>query len=250
MFPSIPQPTSNFSMEQNIMNSLTAMHSKMDAVLTELSTVKAELTTVKERVFEVEGDLKSAYSEIFNLKDKVNYMEQRERALTVRIFGVPLSPDEKDSLEPAKAAAKTAYDRVLKPILAAAKDKAILPTIPVIANIITEAYRIKSRNPSSIKPTPIVVKLVSPNIKAAIFRCRRDAMPQPSPAETEAGLRRFHLAEDLTSSTYDFLMQLREHPKTERAWTTDGQVRFTKKGDSSGFVHKVKCIFDNIDSLF
>jgi hypothetical protein len=44
-------------------------------------------------------------------------------------------------------------------------------------------------------------------------------------------------------------MNIRGHARVERAWTTEGQLRFTLKGDSSSYVHKVKSVFDSIDSI-
>jgi hypothetical protein len=196
---------------------------------------------VKERVAEVEGDLKNAFTEIYSLKDQVNNLEQRERALTIRVFGLPTSSDE--------AASKVAYDRILRPILIAAKENSLVTSVPTIANVISEAYRLKPKPNAPARPPPLVVKLVSHSIKVAIFKSKKNATPKPSQAEIDSGITRFHLAEDLTPDTYEFLLTLRQHEKIERAWTTDGQVRYIKKNDSTGFVHKVKSIYDNINTM-
>ena len=227
---------------QQMLNSNSLLHAKMDNFMAELNSVKA-------RVGEVESDMKAAFSEIYGLKDKCNHFEQRERSLTIRIFSVPMSSDEKDSTDPSKAAAKTAYDRILKPILTAAKDKALIPTVPTIANVITDAYRVKPKNSTPAKPTALVIKLASPALKTAIFKSKKDSVPQPTPAESEMGIKRFHIAEDLTGDTYDLLYSLRDHQKIERAWTTDGQIRFIKKGDTTNFVHKVKSVFESPDTI-
>jgi hypothetical protein len=227
---------------QQILGSMSVMHSKMDNFI-------SELNTVKERVTVVEGDMKNAFSEIYELKEQVNIMEQRERSLTIRVFGLPLSPEELEENNSHKAAAKTAYDRILRPILIVAKDNSLVQTVPVIANVISDAYRLKPKATSPAKPPPLVIKLVSHAIKVSLFKSKREATPKPSKSEVDSGIIRFHIAEDLTPATYEFLNNLRLHEKIERAWTTDGQVRYIKKGDSSGFVHKVKCIFDNIDTM-
>ena len=227
---------------QNIMLTMNSMNSKMDIFM-------AELNSVKSRVGIVEEDLKNAFGEIYQMKDLLNESDQRNRSLTVRLYGVPLSPDERDGVDPNKAAAKTAYDRVLKPVLAAAKEKSLIPSLPTITNVILEAYRLKPKNAALAKPTPIVMKLISPAIKIAIFKAKRDSIPSPTTSEVDSGLRRFHLAEDLTPASYNYLMELRAHAKIERAWTTDGGIRFLKKGDATNFVHKVKSVFVSIDNL-
>ena len=223
---------------QQILSSMNAMHTKMDNLM-------ADLSSTKQRVTVVEDDLREAYREIFKLKESVNSADQKSRSLTVRVFGLPISNDEKDG--DSKAVAKTAYDRLFKPILQVAKEKNLVPTVPTIANVIADAFRLKPRNAAIAKPPPIVIRLVSSHIKTNIFKCKRDGLPEPSPAEVNSGILRFHLAEDLTPDSYGLLTDLRAHEKVERAWSTEGNIRFTKKGDS--FVHKVKCIYDSIDTI-
>ncbi len=134
----------------------------------------------------------------------------------------------------------------------AAKEKAIIPTVPVLSNVVTDAFRLRPRNTSAATanlPPPILIRLASPAIKLAIFKAKKDSLPSPTETEKQAGTKRFHLAEDLTTASYNFLMDLREDSRVERAWSTDGQVRFTIAGDRSNFVHKVKSVFATIDSV-
>ena len=248
MFPqlSVPQPPGSLTMEQSIqsmMATLSALNNKIDFFMKEMSELKSRVETA-------ENDVKHAYKEIYALKDQVNTFDQRDRALVIRIFGLPPSTDEKESVDSAKFAAKNVYDRILRPILSHAKDKALIPTLPGLDKVIAEAFRLKPRNSAIAKPPPIVVKLTNSAIKSAIFRAKKESLPQPTPHEIDSGLRRFHLAEDLTPASYNFLMELRGHEKVERAWTVDGEIRFTKKGDSTSFVHKVKSIFEGLDCLF
>ena len=240
---------SQFNMEASfhqMMSTINSMNSKMD-------TFMGELKAVNNRLIEVESDVKSAYSEIFKLKDQVNYLQQDKKALTIRIFGVPVSDDEKASTESGKAAAKTAYDRILKPILSAAKDKALISTLPQRDSVISEAFRVNQRptsaNNPNPRPPPIIIKLSSHAIKVALFKSRRDAIPDPTETEKAAGLKRFHMVEDLTAAAYNCMMELRANDKVERCWSTDGEIRFTKTGDSSNYVYKVKSVFDNISLI-
>ena len=61
--------------------------------------------------------------------------------------------------------------------------------------------------------------------------------------------KRFHLAEDLTSDSFNCLMELRAHSKVLRAWSVAGELRFTLKNGDSSHVHKVKSIYDNVDRM-
>ena len=229
---------------QYVIASLNQINAKLDHLHTEVALVK-------EKAEVNETDIRNAFGEIFKLKDTINTLEQKDRALTIRLFGVPMEKEEKDGAD-TKSTAKVAFDRILKPIFSLAKDNSQIPeTTPLTATAtITDAYRLKPRNATSNKPAPIVIKLASASLKTAIFKNRLAAMPQPNGAEVERGIRRFHLAEDLTPATYAFLMELRDHDKVERAWSTDGQVRYTITGDKTSYVHKVKSIFDPIDNLF
>lgn len=246
-----PQQLNTSSIEQSLqflVANSQATNAKLDAVL-------AELKDVKGRVAQVECDVKNAFNEIFELKDKLNSFEQKDRATAIRIFGLPLSEEEKEDSDSQKATAKVAYERLLRPILSSAKDKGLISTLPHLSNVILEAFRLNSKkanNSSSTtsgRPPPILVKLATTSIKTAIFKSKSSSLPEPTDAEKAAGISRFHVAEDLTSPTFNFLMDLRAHKKVERAWTTEGQIRYTIKGDRTSYVHKVKSVFDNIDAI-
>jgi uncharacterized phage infection (PIP) family protein YhgE len=222
-------------------STVTTMDSKLDKVISDISNIKSRMSIVEE-------DSKQAFEEIFKLKDQLNTIEQRNRALVVRIFGLPPSDDEKNGPDAAKAVAKIAYDRIFKPLLAHAKEKGAISTVPQISNVIHEAFRINPRTPNN-RPSPILVKLSTPAIKTTLFKAKKDAFPQPTAEEKSNNIKRFHLAEDLTPANFSFLKSLREHDKVERAWSTNGEIRYTLKGDKDSYVHKAKSSFCNINHM-
>jgi hypothetical protein len=235
---------------QLLANSVSALNDTVTSMNSKLDAVVADISSIKTRVHTIEEDSKEAFEEIYKLKDQLNIVEQKNRLLVVRIFGLPLTEDEKNGPDPAKATAKVAYDRILKPLLAHAKDKGSISTVPQLSNVIHEAFRINSNNKTaSNRPAPILVKIATPAIKSTIFKAKKDAFPQPSEDEKKANIKRFQLVEDLTPATYSFLKNLREHSKVERAWTINGDVRYTLKGDKDGFVYKAKSAFCNINRL-
>jgi hypothetical protein len=241
-----PQPLTN-SIEQSLAYLVSNSHvtnQKLDAAL-------AELKSTTSRVGQCEVDVKTAFQEIFDLKDRVNSLEQKDRSLAIRVFGLPLCDEEKDPEQPT-ATAKLVYERILKPILAhACKDLRLLSTTPQLQNAITEAFRLSKRSSTSnstARPPPILIRLVSSQVKTAIFKAKK-ALPDPTDAEKQAGISRFHLAEDLTPPTFTLLMSLRANSAVERAWTTEGQVRYTLKEDKTGYVYKVKSVFDSVENI-
>jgi hypothetical protein len=234
------------SLQYLIANS-NATNAKLDMALNKLEAIGARMDSV-------ESDVKHAFSEIFELKDKINTIEQKERSLAIRIFGFSISEDEREATDQPNVLAKTVYDRVIRPILVHARDQKIINTLPQFQNTISEAFRLPSKKPAasssstpSARPPPILVKLVSAQVKMAIFKAK-SATPEPTDAEKTAGIKRYHIAEDLTPSTFNLLMDLRSNGAVERAWTTEGQVRYTLKNDQSSYVHKVKSVFEPIDS--
>ena len=75
----------------------------------------------------------------------------------------------------------------------------------------------------------------------------RKAIPAPSDGEREAGVRRFLLVEDLTPEAYGLLKDLQKDTRTEKVWTINGNIFFTKPG-VPGY-KKVRNIFDSIDTI-
>ncbi len=106
-------------------------------------------------------------ADVRSLKDIVNHHEQQSRATSLRIFNFPGSCDE-------TGLATKVYDRLLKPILAAAKAKGDLATLPQVGNTIEDIYRAgKFAAGANKPPPPIVVKLTSPTIRMALLRNKR-----------------------------------------------------------------------------
>jgi hypothetical protein len=142
-----PQPQHHHT--SLIEQSLQFLVANSHATNAKLDEALAELKDMKARVVQNENDIKHAFSEIFDLKEKLNSFEQRDCATAVRIFGLPLSNEEKEGIDPQKAAAKVAYERLLRPILSSAKDKGFISTLPHLSNVIQEAFRLSPKNNSS-----------------------------------------------------------------------------------------------------
>ena len=72
-------------------------------------------------------------------------------------------------------------------------------------------------------------------------------MALPPEGEREAGIRRYIVVEDLTPDAHHLLKQLQADDRTEKVWSQNGQIYFSRPG-VSGF-SKVKNIFDTVDSI-
>ncbi len=186
MFPSVSMPSGNSSfshspqpLTNSIEQSLAYLVSNSHVTNQKLDAALAELKSTTSRVGQCEVDVKAAFQEIFDLKDRVNSLEQKDRSLAIRVFGLPLCDEEKDPEQPT-ATAKLVYERILKPILAhACKDLRLLSTTPQLQNAITEAFRLSKRSSTSnstARPPPILIRLVSSQVKTAIFKLKKRSL--------------------------------------------------------------------------
>jgi hypothetical protein len=237
---------------QFLVNNAVELRQQLAEARDQIREYKTLLDASNSRVTTLEGEMSVAYRDPKSLKETVNSREQASKVLSVRIVGLPVSEEEANGPDPGKAASKVAYERIIRPLLSAAKERGILSSIPSLTNTIAEAYRMRIKIIAGRKalPPPIVIRLVSHNVKTAIFRAKKEAVPFPTEEEKTAGLKRFMLAEDLTPASFNFLRELREDSRVERAWTVDGRIRYTRAGDKDSYVHKITSIFDPIDSIF
>jgi len=211
------------------MSKLSKQTSEIALLVNRVNTLEATVASQKTTIEALTADVKS-------LKDIVNYHEQQTRASSLRIFNFPGSGDE-------TALATKVYDRLLKPILAAAKAKGDLATLPQVGNTIEDIYRAgKFAAGANKPPPPIVVKLTSPTIRMALLRNKR--LSTPPPAE---GAKRMIIAEDLTPATHKRYRELIGDERVEKGWTMNGCIFLVKKSDKS--VVKVKSIYDSLDEI-
>ena len=225
-------------------------HTQLGEVSQQLLDTRTLLTANQERIVTLESKVNTMGKEIKTLKEIVNHREQQGRTLNIRILGLPSSEEEAHGPDASAAAAKTAYDKIIRPLLASEKSKRIISTLPTLPNAVTQAYRMKSRfAPAKAGPIPLMITLSSPAIKLAIFRAKKDALPTPSDADKAAGSFRFTITEDLTSPTAEFLKQMRGDKRVARAWTVDGAIRYVRVGDKDEYVHRVRSVFDTLDAI-
>ena len=219
----------------------------MTAMLTELkdsiSTVKEEVRSLQfessahaDRLDALEKDMRSQ-------KDLANKQQQQLRSLTVRLLNFPVSAGEK---EDNNNGLKThVYDRILKPLLSAAKSSKALSTLPQLGSVIEACFR-SFNSTSASSPPPVIIKLVSRPIKLALLNHRKD-LAKPTAEEIAAGISKFALVEDLTYDTHKTLIALSKSSKTAKVWTQDGAIRFILTGKSA--VNSVKSVYDPVQKI-
>jgi hypothetical protein len=184
--------------------------------------------------------------EILLLKDSVNHLSQQSKANSIRLLGFPVSEDEKMSTDGGKALSTRIYEKILKPVLAIAKAKGDLSSVPTMPNTITSVYRAGKLN--SPKPPPIVISFSSSLTRLAVLRHKKNNLPSPSDDEKRSGIKSYLLVEDLTSPTFRMLKLLQADERVNKVWSADGRLKFTLRSDSDT-IHRVKSVFLPVEKI-
>jgi len=203
----------------------------------EMKCALAKVATLEAKNLALEKTIINLSTEVKQLKEQFNTREQQLRSNSVRLFNFPGSNNE-------TGLAAKVYDKVLKPILAAAKAKGEIATLPQVGTAIEEVFRVgKFAAGPGKPPPPVLIKFTSPDLRLAILRNKRVSMPPPTDSS-----KKFIITEDLTTPTYRKLQEIREHENVARAWTMNGSIWFVPAGENQS-AKKVKSIYDDISTI-
>ena len=136
---------------------MSSTDEKLDRIIGEMQLLRAhteEIARLVNRVSVLETTVKDQATSIFNLKceirilkDSNNARDQQERCNSLRLFNFPGSDSETGLLN-------NVYDKVIKPLLVAAKASNLIPSVPQVGNTLSAAFRIGRFSPGSNKPPP------------------------------------------------------------------------------------------------
>ena len=212
----------------------------VEPLLAKVADLEAKNRALEESNKNLKSSLTSLSSDVRHLKDQMNVREQQLKNNAIRLFNFPGSNDETNLVS-------KVYDRILKPILAAAKAKGDLPSLPQANTCIEEVFRAGRFAAGKDKPPPaIIIKFSSPSARMAVLRNKRTSMPSPNEAEKASGSRCFLITEDLTTPTYRKLQELRQDDRVAKAWTQSGVIWFVPSGENQK-ARPVKSVFEPLD---
>jgi len=224
-----------------------SLEGKIDFMINMMMTSERARTEDRKQIVKLEEDVKSLNKEVRELKTQLNIRDQQGRGKSLRLFGVPITPEEANSgPEAYKALSKRVYD-IIKPMLTAAKTKGELDTVPQLNTAVEDCYRVGRFDQKT--PPPIIINFTNRRVRMAVLRYKKLNTPSPSEDEKKSGAVKFSLVEDLTGPTYRKLKEIQQDVRVERAWTMDGSIRYTTSGDKSGAVRRVRSIYDSIDII-
>ena len=182
-------------------------------------------------------------AELRSVKNTLNVREQQLRSAQVRVFNFPVAADD------ATALTARIYDRILRPLLSAAKTAGDLGSVPQVQNVVETCYRafVQEEPEEGQPPPPVVIRFTNKQLKIAVLKQRRQSMPVPSEGEQKKGIKRFLIVEDLTPPAHKLLKAMQADPRTDKVWSVNGQIHYSIPG-KSGY-KKVRSVFDSIDQI-
>lgn len=212
-----------------------------------LEEYKKEVKSLKTEVKELKKTLNERDQELYRYKERQNEQEQYIRGWSIRILNMAVPEDEAN--EPEKVM-QHVYNRLLLPIFRGAKERGLLHAIPTAEAVLETAHILPAKEGAV---PAIISRFYSRNIRAMIFRLRKECAPrqeQEQPARGERprpGRFQFPFYEDLTRPNFLKLRALAQHEKVQACWSVNGAIKFRLK--DSDTVRKVKSVFATVDDI-
>jgi uncharacterized coiled-coil protein SlyX len=210
-----------------------------------LELLVTRVAALESTVADQKQTITSLQEEVRQLKIRDNHREQQSRGLSLRLFNFPGSNDETEL-------ANKVYDRLLKPILVAAKAKGDLPQVgpktkgdppPLVGSVIESAFRVgKFAAGSNKPPPPIIIRFCSSAVRMAVLLNKRVSTP---PSD---GPKRMILTEDLTQPNHRKMKELMDDERIAKVWSRDGVIWYVEKGANMP-AKSVKSVFDHNDTI-
>lgn len=216
-----------------ILASLSGLNSKFDRL-------ENKVTVLQDHSAQHDRSIASLEDQVFKLKEACNHRDQDSRNTVIRVFNFPVI--ESEVADGSKGLSTRIYDKVLKPILQAAKNKGEIAALPQLQTIMSECFRTRSTKTSA--PPPVIFKFTSVNHKVAVMRNKRDNIPQLSGPNSNP----IFIVEDLTPDTHQRMMELKLDRRIAKIWTVNGQIRLTLVA-SPLRVLKVKSAYEDIERM-
>jgi len=228
---------------QEILKKLQAKSEQVDLLISKVNTLETKVEQLQKETKELLGN--------------VNDREQYARSWSIRINGLSVSKEDEEKFGKDRAVMKKAYDKILKPILVAAKEEGALETVPAsYYNLLENGHKlpfIKRPGASPSKPSgppAIIVRFSSRFMRNTVLRHKKKHMPIPSIAEVAGGSSKYSIYEDLTKANFNLLRSLIGDTRFSKCWSVDGKIRFILDGDLSNRIHVVHSVHQSLDEIF
>jgi hypothetical protein len=224
----------------------------LDTLQAKLESMEQLLKTSNAKVLSLETEVAAKDKIILELRGKANSLEQYNRKWSIRINDLHLPHADETETEDVM---QTVYDKVLLPIFQGAVSSGLLKTIPDCNSVLETAHILPAK--SNDRPKPIIARFYSRNIRALVFRLKREYAPTKTVTTSSSTNNRrgeatkkvycYPFYEDLTRETFNLLQALLKDPRTGPVWTISGNIRFKLQGEDT--VRKVVSIYDSVEKI-
>jgi hypothetical protein len=216
-----------------------------------LGAIEAILKTTQDENRALKEELAGSYDESKSLKTRLNNLEQHHRSWSIRAVGIVIpAADETDN----KKVKNHLYEKLLKPILAGAVEQQLLLNIPSADDILERAHILPSKKDG---PKPIIARFYCREIRALIFRLKKQYAPRSAPNESRRrgdapatstpGRLLYQIFDDLTKTNFIKMKTIGDDTRVEQCWAANGQLKFKLVGSQQ--IKKVISVFDSIDHI-
>jgi hypothetical protein len=204
----------------------------------DLASINSKLDTLISENMELKKMVAAKDEEIEGLKRHINSLEQHNRAWSVRIMGLPLTPTEEKS---SVLVRDKVFKSVILPILEGAAAEGDLQQVPKRAEEVAHPNRAKD---GAIKP--IIARFYARELRALVFRHKKEYAPKQPDGPTK-GRYKFSIFEDLTSLTFSKMRALATDARVAACWTAHGQIRYRLVDDPT--VKRVTNVLDPLSKI-
>ena len=243
---------SNLDIQNSIKNLENIMTGSLEKMSVAIEALKAQLATKDKIVEQLTKESKIQQGEIVELKSQLNTIQQAERGCNVRVLGLDVPADDISALRQCKAIMKRVYERLLKPVLTAAKAKNAIDTVPKMDTVLASAHLAGKPYKDSqgrTLPAPIIVKFHSQDLRNVVLKYKKENLPSPLDSERAVGIKKYLLSEDLTKANLEVFKRLIADKRVGTVWTIGGTARFVLAEDEDRRVFRVSSPFLPTDQI-
>jgi hypothetical protein len=212
-----------------------------------LADSQAKVLVLDTKVGVLEQKVATLESDLLSLKEVSNNREQASKLCSVRIHGFPVTDEELAATDGGKTLGSKVYERIIKPILTAARAKGDISSVPHANTAVEDCFRV-GRPTKTGKPAPLILKFSNKNIWLAVLRNKRVNAPAPADTERSEFVKRFSIVEDLTTPTYKMLRLLQDDERVSKVWTVEGRIRLVLLSNPNNII-KPKSVFVPVDKI-
>ena len=216
--------------------SLADVQASLKTLIASVGIISERMAGLERRVEDIatlQRSLHLVSEDVSLVRKQLNDVDQESRGSCIRIMGLSITEAELEGGQE-KAIMRKAYDKLIKPILTAAKTKGDIDSVPIMHNLLEQGRFVSKAivdKKGRTLPPVCLVRFSNRYMRNTVMRLKREHMPDPTDAEKAAGSSKYIFVEDLTQVNAKKLKEFRDNQHIERAWTVNGRIQFTAVGD-------------------